>query len=41
MGCCEHGNKPLVSIKGGKFVDELSYYCPLKKDSASVTYLFS
>jgi hypothetical protein len=20
-GCCEHGNEPLCSIKGGKFID--------------------
>jgi len=23
MGCCEHGNEPLDSIKGGKFLDYL------------------
>jgi len=26
MGCCEHGNEPLASIKGEEFVDELSDY---------------
>jgi hypothetical protein len=23
-GCCEHGNKPTDSVKGGEFFDELS-----------------
>jgi hypothetical protein len=25
-GCCEHGNEPSGSIKGGEFIDELSDY---------------
>jgi hypothetical protein len=25
-GCCEHGNKPSVFIKGGEFLDYLSHY---------------
>jgi hypothetical protein len=33
-GCCEHGNEPSVSIKGGEFLDQLSEYFLLKKDSA-------
>jgi hypothetical protein len=24
-GSCEHGNEPLVSIKGGEFLDQLSF----------------
>jgi hypothetical protein len=31
---CEHGNKPSVSIEGGEFLDWLSDYQLLKKDSA-------
>jgi hypothetical protein len=23
-GCCEHGNEPLGSVKGGEFLDYLS-----------------
>jgi hypothetical protein len=26
LGSCEHGNEPLVSIKGRKFLDQLSDY---------------
>jgi hypothetical protein len=32
-GCCEHGNKPSGSIKGGN-IDQLSYHQVLKKDLA-------
>jgi hypothetical protein len=32
-GCCEHGNEPSVSMKGGEFLDFLSDYLFLK-DSA-------
>jgi hypothetical protein len=35
MGCCEHGNEHSVSIKGGEFVDQLSDYQLLKKNSAA------
>jgi hypothetical protein len=34
-GPCEHGNEPSVSLKGGEFLDQLSDYKLLKKDSAS------
>jgi hypothetical protein len=34
-GCCEYGNEPSVSIKGGVFLDYLSDYQLLKKDSTS------
>jgi hypothetical protein len=33
-GCSEHGNEPSGSIKGGEFLDLLSDYYLLKKDSA-------
>jgi hypothetical protein len=33
-GCCEHGNEISDSIKGGEFLDQLSDYQLLKKDSA-------
>jgi hypothetical protein len=33
-GCCEHGNEPSGSIKGGEFVDQLSDCQLVKKDSA-------
>jgi hypothetical protein len=33
-GCCEHGNELLGSIKGGEFIDLLSNYQLVKKDSA-------
>jgi hypothetical protein len=32
-GCCEHGNKPSVSIKGGGFLDQLNDCQLLNKDS--------
>jgi hypothetical protein len=35
VGFCEHGNKPLASMKGGEFLDQLSDCWLLKKDSAS------
>jgi hypothetical protein len=31
---CEHGNEPSDPIKGGEFLDKLSDYQVLKKDSA-------
>jgi hypothetical protein len=31
---CEHGNEPSDSIKGGKFLNKLSDYEILMKDSA-------
>jgi hypothetical protein len=42
-GCCEHGNEPSGSIQGGKFLDQLSYYQILIKDSDpwGKTYYFS
>jgi hypothetical protein len=36
-GSCEHGNEPLGSIKGGEFLDWLSDYYLLKKDSVPWT----
>jgi hypothetical protein len=33
VGSCEHGNKPLVSITDGEFLDYLRNYWLLKKDS--------
>jgi hypothetical protein len=32
-GSCEHGNEPSVSVKGWEFLDLLSEYKLLKKDS--------
>jgi hypothetical protein len=34
-GSCGTGNEPSSSIKGGEFVEQLSDYQLLKKDSAS------
>jgi hypothetical protein len=31
---CDHGNEPVGSIKGREFLDYLSEYLLLKKDSA-------
>jgi hypothetical protein len=33
-GSCEHGDEPLVSIKGKEFLDKLSDYYLVKKDFA-------
>jgi hypothetical protein len=33
-GCCEHGNELSGSIKGGEFIDYLSDFWLLKKESA-------
>jgi hypothetical protein len=36
-GCCEHGNEPSVSTKGGEFPDQLSEgLCPteIKREQA-------
>jgi hypothetical protein len=30
---CEHGNQPLGLIKGGEFLEQLSNYHVIKKDS--------
>jgi hypothetical protein len=35
VGCCEHGNEPSGSIKGGEFLHYLSDCKLLKKDSAT------
>jgi hypothetical protein len=32
-GCCEHGNEPSCSMRGGEFLDLLSNYQLLKTDS--------
>jgi hypothetical protein len=34
-GCCEHGNKPLGSINGAEYFDQLSDYYILKEDSVT------
>jgi len=34
VGCCEDGNKPLSSIKGGEFLNLPSHYQLLKKELA-------
>jgi hypothetical protein len=34
VGSCEHGNEPLVCIRGVKFLGQQSSYSFLKKDSA-------
>jgi hypothetical protein len=33
-GCCEHGDEPSDSIKGGEFLDSLSEYQLLNKKTA-------
>jgi len=38
-GCCEHGNEPSGSIKGGEFNDYLSDCQLLKKSSAAWSLL--
>jgi hypothetical protein len=40
-GSCEHCNEPWGAIKGGEFLELLSNYKLLKKDSASRTWLVS
>jgi hypothetical protein len=37
-GCYEHDSKLLGIIKGGEFLDQLSDYQLLKKDSATWSY---
>jgi hypothetical protein len=39
LGSFEHGREPLVSIKGGEFLDRLIVCYTLKKDSAPCTYI--
>jgi hypothetical protein len=34
VSCCEHGNEPSGSLKGGELIDQLSDSESLKKDSA-------
>jgi hypothetical protein len=36
-GCCEQGSEPSGSTKGGEFLNYLSDYQLLKKDSAPCT----
>jgi hypothetical protein len=38
-GCCEHGNEPSISIKGGEILDSLSDSQILKKTSVAFRYL--
>jgi len=38
-GSCEHGNVPSDSIKDGEFLDYLSEYKLLKKDSTAWNWL--
>jgi hypothetical protein len=40
-GFCEQVNEPSVSIKGGEFLNYLSGYWLLKKDSSSWSYEIS
>lgn len=40
MSSCEQNNKPLVSIKDWKFLDQLIDYQLLKKESISKSRLF-
>jgi hypothetical protein len=40
-GPCEHSNELSVSINGRQFLDQLSYYQLLKKDSAPRSSLVS
>jgi hypothetical protein len=40
-GCCENGDEPSISIKCGKFHDQMRKYQLLKKDSASWSLLIS
>jgi hypothetical protein len=40
-GCCEHGNEPSGSTKGGEFRDYLSDCLLLKTDSTAWSYLVS
>jgi len=35
MGCCEHGNAPSGSKKGGEFLHYMSDYLLIKKGSAA------
>jgi hypothetical protein len=41
VGTCEYGNEPSGSIKDGEFLDYLSNYNLLKKDSAPWSSLLS
>jgi hypothetical protein len=34
VGSCEHGNEPSGSIKGGEFLDKMSDYKLINRDSA-------
>jgi len=33
VGCCGHENEPSGSIEGGEFIEKLSYYHLLQKNS--------
>jgi hypothetical protein len=35
VGSCEYSNKSSVSIKGGDFLEKISNYQPLEKNSAT------
>jgi hypothetical protein len=39
-GSCEHGTEPSNSITGGEFLDQVSEYYFLNKNSAPWSYLF-
>lgn len=41
MGCCGHGNEPLSTLNGGKFLDELSVLLASVKSSASCSWSVS
>jgi hypothetical protein len=34
VGCCEHGDEPPGSVKGGKFLDKLNDCWLLRKDTS-------
>jgi len=37
VGCCEHGNEPWGSIKGGEFLDQVSDCCSMRLASVVPT----
>jgi hypothetical protein len=41
VGCCEHGNEPLGSVKCGEFVHKLRNCQLFKKDCAPQSWLVS
>jgi hypothetical protein len=37
--CCKYSNEPLGSIRGGEFLDKLSYYELLNNDSTAWSFV--